>query len=325
LFPFRIFPILCNYHITTRCNARCTFCHIYKEKNRSVRKDDVIKNLLDLKKLGIRFIDFTGGEPLLHPDIPEMLQTAKQLGFITTVTTNCILYPRRAHELRGLIDLLHFSLDGPSPKVHDRIRGASCFHLVMESFAMARDLGERPDILYTVDDTNLSALNDMIQIAIKLGLILLVNPVFSYFGNPGVDRDTIQTILSAGSQPNVYINRGILRLMNLGGNRPEQPRCRAVSTTVVISPENRLLLPCYHKAVQGIPIQGNLRNLVHHPKVQNYKKREGRFSFCEGCAISCYFDPSFTHGVDDYFLLSQMSKMKYVWNKYIRLKSSTTK
>ena len=318
--PIRIHPILCNYHITTRCNARCVFCNIYKEKNQSVNKKDVVENLAALKKIGIRFIDFTGGEPLLHPDLPEMLNTAKKLGFMTTVTTNCILYPRHAHELRGLIDLLHFSLDAPSPKIHDRIRGVPCFHHVMESLTLARELGEKPDILYTVNDTNVLVFPEMIQMAINLGLILLVNPVFSYFGNPGISRNTLQTILHAGSQPNVYINRGILRLMKQGGNRPEQPRCRAVSTTVVISPENQLLLPCYHKAVRRIPIQGKLENLYHHPKVKIYNKRQGRFSFCDGCAISCYFDPSFTHGVDDFFLLSQMSKMKYLWNKYIRLR-----
>lgn len=325
MFPFRIFPILCNYHITTQCNARCVFCNIYKEKNRDAKITDVLHNLPHLKKLGVRFIDFTGGEPLLHPDLPKMLIAAKRLGFITTVTTNCILYPRRASDLKGLVDLLHFSMDGPTSQIHDGIRGVSCFEQVKESLSLAQKLGEKPDILFTVNDTNVNTIPDMVQIAQKLSLTLLINPVFSYFGNTGIGCRTINAILDVASQPHVYVNRGILRLMRMGGNQTSHPRCRAVATTVVISPENHLLLPCYHKAVKRIPIQGNLWYLFNSMEVHHLKKMEGRFTFCSGCAISCYFDPSFAYGFDDYFLLSQISKMKYTWDKYIRRRPSTSK
>ena len=317
------YPILCNYYITTRCNARCIFCDIYKKKGKDAQPEEVFKNLIDLKKLGVKFIDFTGGEPLLHPALPEFLRTAKKLGFFTTVTTNCILYPKRAKEIAGLVDLLHFSLDSPIKSEHDRIRGVPCFDSVIKSLQIAETLGEKPDILFTVTDENVKYLSEMARLAKSLHRILLVNPVFSYFDNPGLHKKTLDSILSFASEPYVYVNRGILSFMKRGGNLRNNPRCKAVTTTIVISPDNYLLLPCYHKAIKKIPINNNLLKVHNSKTVKYFKKMEGRFSFCEGCTISCYFDPSFTYGIDNYFLLSQLSKVKYALDKYLRAPMET--
>lgn len=312
------YPILCNYYITTRCNARCIFCDIHQKKGIHASPEKVYENLNDLKKIGIKFIDFTGGEPLLHPDLPEILLKTKRLGFFTTVTTNCILYPKRAKEITGLVDLLHFSLDSPIPEEHDTIRGIPCHNLVMESLQIAENLREKPDILFTVTQENAHHLHEMARLAQKYRRILLLNPVFSYFGNKSVCQKTLDTVLSMASYPYVYVNRAILRLMKEKGNRTNRARCRAMTTTVVISPDNHLLLPCYHKVDRAIPINGNLLKTRKNKLLKSYKKKEGRFPFCNGCTISCYFDPSFTYGIDDYFLLSQISKMKYALDKYLR-------
>ena len=92
-------PILANYYVTYRCNARCSFCDIWRAKKYRQIEDaqlqDVKNNLSALKKLGVRFVDFTGGEPLLHRQLPEMLDYGKGLGLRTSITTNGILYPQR--------------------------------------------------------------------------------------------------------------------------------------------------------------------------------------------------------------------------------------
>jgi len=311
-------PVLCNYYITTKCNAACVFCDIQTDQGQHADPEAVHRNLADLRKLGVRFIDFTGGEPLLHPFLPEFLRAAKTLGFLSTVTTNCLLYPKRAREIAGLVDLLHFSLDSPVAREHDAIRGVPSFDNVMQSLDIAESINEKPDILFTVTDSNVGRLGEMIRFARKRRLILIVNPVFEYFGNPHSGKAVLDAVRASTSESYVYVNRGILRLMKRGGNQVASPRCRSVSCTVVISPDDRLLLPCYHRAVAGFPIRGTLVDLVRGQKVRRFHKQEGRFEFCEGCAISCYFDPSFTAGTDDYVLLGLVSKMKYVWDKYVR-------
>ena len=99
-------PVLCNYYLTYRCNATCDFCDIWEKPSQYVELEKYKRNLIELKKLKVKVIDFTGGEPLLHRGLGQMLTLAKEAGFITTVTTNCLLYPKRAKELQGKIDIM---------------------------------------------------------------------------------------------------------------------------------------------------------------------------------------------------------------------------
>ena len=123
-------PVLCNYYLTYRCNAKCGFCDIWEKPSPYINLNDVEKNLLDLKKLGVRVIDFTGGEPLLHNEIPEILSLAKGMGFITTVTSQ-VSYTRQ-DSLRGSIsperewwDLNYYHLDIAVDPVKKRISGSN--------------------------------------------------------------------------------------------------------------------------------------------------------------------------------------------------------
>ena len=102
-------PILLHYYITERCNSRCSFCDIWQQPaGADALPEDVARNLHDAARLGLRFVDFTGGEPLLHPELPRMLRRARSEGLRTTLTTNALLYPDRAAELEGNVDFLHF-------------------------------------------------------------------------------------------------------------------------------------------------------------------------------------------------------------------------
>jgi MoaA/NifB/PqqE/SkfB family radical SAM enzyme len=89
-------PVLCNYYVTYRCNATCSFCDIWLKPSPYVTLETAAQNLHDLKRLGVKVIDFTGGEPLLHRQIDQLLLLAKKQKFITTLTTNGLLYPKYA-------------------------------------------------------------------------------------------------------------------------------------------------------------------------------------------------------------------------------------
>ncbi len=315
-------PILCNYYITYRCNAKCSYCDIWKKKSFRNSADcllkDVAQNLPQLKKIGIRFIDFTGGEPLLHPQLVEMLRLAKQNRFYTSVTTNCLIYPQQAEQLKGLIDLLHFSLDSMNEDENDKLRGNGSFARVMESIEIAKTLGEQPDLLFTATRANFRAIDELICFAQDQKLILIVNPIFKYSSQLSLTKEALDYLDQFKNEKYVYINRALHRLMRDGGNIRSQPRCRAISATVVISPQNELLLPCFHHAQLAIPIQSNLSEILQSRTWRLQKKQQGTFPFCDGCTINCYFDPSFLYKLDRYFWLSMVSKIKYGFDKYIR-------
>ncbi|MBN2089186.1 radical SAM protein [candidate division KSB1 bacterium] len=314
-------PILCNYYLTYRCNSQCLFCEIWQNPQYThfpdAISDDIFANLSSLKKLGVRFIDFTGGEPLLYPKLPVVLEYANKLGFYTSITTNCILYKKRAESLRRLVHFLHFSLDAMAPEIHNELRGIPTFHQVMESIKIAKELNERPDLLFTVTERNYLQLKELWTFCKSNQLMLIVNPVFGY-GNIDKMPDSLLTYLEQfQNKPFIYINRALHYFRKKGGNRIDNPRCRAVNSTITISPDNKLILPCFHQKLEQIPIKPDLITVMNSTAYQNYRKSEGRFSFCEGCSINCYFDPSFTQQFDKYFLLSILSKAKYVFDKHI--------
>ncbi|MCX8113180.1 MAG: radical SAM protein [Bacteroidia bacterium] len=315
-------PVLCNYYLTYRCNAACSFCDIWEKPSPYATEESVARNLRDLRRLGVRIIDFTGGEPLLHQKLPAFLDMAQRMGFLTTVTTNTLLYPKRAKELAGKIDMLHFSLDAATAEKHNRLRGnVPCFEFFEESIRVARKLGEHPDILFTVTEENWMDIEAVYRrFAEPYRLILILNPIFAYngLGAATLPAEVLRELSRWARRKYIYLNEAFLRLREAGGNSIYDPVCRAASAAVVISPMDELLLPCYHAHEQGyrFPIQGRLYELYHSPTIAHLRRLEGRFAFCEGCVINCYMEPSFAVEVSKYFWSSLPSTIKYLREKW---------
>ena len=290
-------PTTCNYYVTLRCNQRCTFCNIPHTNDGSPSREptmaQVEANLKDLKRLGVFVLDVTGGEPLLYRNIIPMLAMAKKMRFMTSVTTNGMLYPKFAEQLVGKVDALLFSIDSTDAEEHDRIRATTSFHLALEALAVARSLRQAVYISHVVTNDSFDRIHEMIRFAKDQGAILYLNPCFSFFGNEGLDPEKAKGLFKYFGEPGVIIDRAQLELITSGGNKTADPVCRAVSSTVVISPENKLLLPCYHFKQDSIPIEDRLYDLyTYNPVVRSAKENEGRYHFCEGCTVYCYMRSS---------------------------------
>lgn len=104
--------------VTNACNLRCTYC--LKEETESPRHTQQLDTgaasslIALLAGMGIKKIRFTGGEPLLHPDITEMVRTAGRTPGIDTVriTTNGVLLDRHLDALMEAgLDGINLSLD----------------------------------------------------------------------------------------------------------------------------------------------------------------------------------------------------------------------
>lgn len=308
-------PVLCNYYVTYRCNATCGFCDIWEKPSPYVTPEAVEQNMRDLKKLGVKVIDFTGGEPLLHRDMDTLLRIAKKYGMITTLTSNALLYPKWSERLKGLVDMLHFSLDSPDKAEHDALRGVACFDFVLESIKRARALGERPDIIFTVFDHNIHLIKRMYEeICLPNNLILILNPSFEYnqveIGS-GLQKKELAILSYWAKQKNIYINEAFIQLRLDGGNHTADPVCKAASSTLVISPENNLVLPCYHLGTDSFPINNNLFELYHSKEVKAVIAQEGKLDACEGCTINCYMQPSFAVEINKYWFKALPSTLKY--------------
>ena len=307
-------PLIANYYLTYRCNARCHFCNIWAlEPPEEADFPTIQQNLKDLKRLGVKYVDFTGGEPLLRKDIGQIYTEAKQLGFATSMTTNTILYPKRAEEIQGTIDFLNFSLDGPDADSHDQSRGVQIFDTLVDSVNIAHRLGEYPVLNHTVTAQNYQRIFEVADLGQQLGVRVWLNPAFTAYNRYNNQKNPTPEMVAAiqavaKKYNNVGYNKAALAFIKAGGNDTKNPRCKAVDAAIAISPDDKLLLPCYHFAQTGVPIQGRLYDLYRQSQdVEKYRKIQGKLSVCEGCTVWCYLIPSFFKGVDKYWWLNQVT------------------
>ncbi|MBI4532440.1 MAG: radical SAM protein [Candidatus Melainabacteria bacterium] len=330
-------PVLANYYLTYKCNSRCTYCDIpVKPENIPVKEVEphiVVENLKALKRLGVRIVDFTGGEPLIYRHLPQVLAEAKQLGFLTSLANTGTLYPTVAHKIKGLVDDLKFSLSTTESQAYKLERGIDAFEKVVESIKLAKSLGELPSIIATATPETIWGMEKVVKLAQKLDVLVLLGPIFDYCDNELLHRQGIAEIERLSKLDNVCVNRAFIHFYMSGGNQTTSPRCRAVSSTIVISPDDKLLLPCYHMHNDKLQIEhkdnrSNLDELWHSHIVQEKRKMEGSWKFCQGCTIWCYFETSFLWPPDKYFWLNLQSKARWAqqrFGQYLRAKLSNLK
>ena len=114
--------------VTNACNARCRFCSFPQVPQADWVMADparLARGLEAMHRAGIKYVCYTGGEPLLYPHLISSLAQARRLGLETLLVTNgALLTPRLIRELQEVsLNTLIISIDAASEEDHDRHRG----------------------------------------------------------------------------------------------------------------------------------------------------------------------------------------------------------
>jgi MoaA/NifB/PqqE/SkfB family radical SAM enzyme len=313
-------PFACNYWVTHRCNSKCVYCNVWRNPKLyqipDARYQDVKKNLNDLKKLGVKFVDFTGGEPLLNKELPKILKYAKNLGFFVQLTNNGSIYPEIAEEIRDSVSQLSFSLDTLNPEEYKEIRGIDNFKKVIESIDIAKNLKQNICIICTVSDDNFKNIPQVIDFCKNKKTTVFIHPVFRYFDKTELKKGFIRELKKYFWHPYVRIDLSDLKYYEKGGNNIKKPSCKAGKSVIAITPDNFLFVPCFHKVLRKVRINGNLFDLYHSDNWKNLYKDAGKYDFCQGCNIPCYLGASPLDKIDRYFFQEIMSYYKILLEKY---------
>src|ERR1043166_5736255 len=88
-------PLQCSLYVTDQCNLDCAYCTEYDNSRPHPSIDDLKKWVRKIRELGTMRIALVGGEPLVHPDIVELVRYCRELGFATSLTTNGFLLTRK--------------------------------------------------------------------------------------------------------------------------------------------------------------------------------------------------------------------------------------
>ncbi len=122
-------PFFVQYSLLNACNAACVYCNCPRREDPRADRETHIRTLHEFARLGAVRIKFLGGEPLLHPDIGDLVSCCKDLGMRAAMVTNGFLVPER-FEIVKQLDEVVISLDGRE-NAHDGQRGRGTWKRVM--------------------------------------------------------------------------------------------------------------------------------------------------------------------------------------------------
>lgn len=118
-----VLPILIFYP-THRCNSRCISCDWWKSSgDNELAREEVDALAAELPDLKTRLVAFSGGEPLLRPDVFELAALFKRRGIALHLLTSGVLLGKYAAEVAELFERVTVSLDGSTPESYQQLRG----------------------------------------------------------------------------------------------------------------------------------------------------------------------------------------------------------
>ncbi len=172
-------PYVISWNLTARCNLRCKHCYIDASNAMpgELTTEDALRVLGEIAEVNRETIlIFTGGEPLLRPDLEELVACACSLGMTVVLGTNatCLTVDRaRALRERGLSGV-GISLDSLVAARHDGFRGVKgAWQGAVKGIELARQVGLDVQIQMTLTRDNLPELAGVVEFSRRAGARVL--------------------------------------------------------------------------------------------------------------------------------------------------------
>jgi MoaA/NifB/PqqE/SkfB family radical SAM enzyme len=110
-------PLLVQIIPIRKCNIDCGYCNEYDKVSPPIPADTLRKRIDKLAELGTSVVAFSGGEPMLHPDLDDLIRHIRRHGMMAGLITNgYFLVPKRIEELNEAgLDFLQISIDNVEP------------------------------------------------------------------------------------------------------------------------------------------------------------------------------------------------------------------
>src|SRR5579885_2830373 len=112
-----IHPIMAHIMPIRRCNLACTYCNEYDDFSKPIPADVMIGRINRLADLGTSILTLSGGEPLLHPDLDDIIRAMRKRGVLACMITNgYLLTADRVKRLnRAGLEHMQISIDNVMP------------------------------------------------------------------------------------------------------------------------------------------------------------------------------------------------------------------
>ena len=308
--------------ITTRCNSKCVTCDFWRNQNRDELTLPEMRNLADsVKKLDIRSIALTGGEPLMHPDFSNIVLTLGKTQAKLKMATNGTLLEEYAPLVSRFFTTVLVSLDGGSPEVYRKVRGIDAFANVVAGVKKLKRLN--PSILVfartVIQKYNYFELVPIIKTAKDMGAdyisFVSADIKSSSFGRNGTlgqvraqhilldendlirFKDIIQNLKKAQAHyfSSRFIIEGYRNLLNIynyygamiGKLKFFGVSCNLPWRLIVMQPNGDVRPCCFHREMGNIRKE-SFEQIVKSVRMIEFRRKlkKKRQAMCSGCIFS---------------------------------------
>lgn len=320
-------PVLSEVALTWQCNIKCRFCYAsctcVSEPGEEAGPEELstkeFKNILDIIRhdAEVPSVSFTGGEPALREDLPELVAyAAGSLRMrVNLITNGTLITKKTAKSLKkaGLASA-QVSIESPNPDIHDRIVGVkNAFHASVDGLKVLKEAGILVHPHATLCRLNQQTLQDMARFTRSLGVdrfsLNMVIPA-----GRGVDEDLsvryseiegmVLGIKSAAEEAGVrflWYSPTPICLFNPVSHQLGNKGCSACEGLLSVDPYGRVL-PCSSwKEPVGSLLEDGFKAVWFSPKGRSLREKRSAHPGCRACehfavchgACPLYFS---THG-----------------------------
>ncbi len=158
------------WNFTNRCNLSCLHCYSKSTLDEvdTLTTQQIKKTILQMKESGIKFIIFSGGEPLTRKDIFEIADFCKANGVITYLSSNGLYFTTK--NVQRIVDTFNYigiSIDGDEA-THDYFRGLKgAFTETLKAVLLANATGAKVGIRFTMTKDTINSLEYIFDLVEK--------------------------------------------------------------------------------------------------------------------------------------------------------------
>lgn len=256
----------CYIHITQNCNLKCPYCY---------SKDDLRNHSIDysfeqwkpalekIRTMGFHRLVFSGGEPLIHKEIGEILNYCNELGFeeIDLITNGTLINDNNIKFLKKYLTNLCVSLDGCDEESNASTRGNGSFGKTINNIALLRKNKVPVNIIATIYKENIEHINDYIALASSLDCTVSFS-LFTVSGEATNNKQLQQTETQLSGLSDYLLDEETPQLLfdNIPIVKGIQYRegCGAGKYLISINADGKVY-PC-HFMMQDTLLMGNIFN-----------------------------------------------------------------
>ncbi len=182
--------------LTYKCPLQCPYCSNpldYSKHNAEISTEDWKRVLSEARKMGAVQLGFSGGEPLVRPDLPELVKHARDLGYYSNlITSGYGLTEEKILQLKEAgLDHIQVSIQASTQDLNDHIAGTESFQSKKEVARLVKKHGYPMVLCVVIHRENIHQMPEILAMAEELGADYLELANTQYYGWAHANRDLL--------------------------------------------------------------------------------------------------------------------------------------